>query len=487
MFHRVGIDLGGAELAGQPTDERIAAVRAGGDDPHLLALFYQYGRYLLIAGSRPDSPLPTNLQGLWNDNLACKMGWTCDFHLDINMQQNYWPAETGNLTECNEPLFRLIESLREPGRRTARKIYGADGWVCHVFTNAWGYTAPGWGLGWGLHPTGGIWIASHLWEHYLFTGDKEFLESRAYPVLKEAAEFFLDYMVEHPRHGWLVTGPAVSPENTFLTPDGGRCAESMGPACDSVLVRDLYDSCIKASSVLGIDAELREKIEAARSKLPPLMIGKYGQLQEWLEDHEEADPAHRHTSHLIALCPSAQITPGKTPQLAKAARVTLERRLSQENWEDVEWSRANLINFFARLEDAEAAHGHLLGLLREDTDDNLLTFSRGGIAGAQQNIFVVDGNSAGTAGLGEMLLQSHAGEIHLLPALPQSWPEGSIQGVRARGGIEVDIEWRGGRLSSATLLSDSVTTCQVRYGSTTVSVRLEPGKHHRLDPALNAI
>ena len=308
LYQRVAIRLGSSAVASRPTDERLAAVRGGTSDPQLSALFVQYSRYLLIAGSREDSPLPLNLEGIWNDNLACNMGWTCDFHLDINTQQNYWHAESANLSECHQPLFKLIESIRAAGRKTATQMYGAPGWVCHVFTNAWGYTAPGWGLGWGLHPTGGIWLASHMWEHYLYTGDRDFLAHRAYPVLKEAAEFFLNYMVEHPKYGCLVTGPAVSPENAFRTPEGEACSESMGPTCDRVLVHDLFTSCLEASRILGIDANLRTRIRSALAKLPPLKVGRHGQLQEWLEDFEDAIPNHRHTTHLVALNPRRRPT-----------------------------------------------------------------------------------------------------------------------------------------------------------------------------------
>jgi alpha-L-fucosidase 2 len=463
IFRRVALDLGPSPAAQLPTDQRLARMRGGADDPDLVAQFFQYGRYLLIAGSRVDSPLPTNLQGIWNDNLACNMGWTCDFHLDINTQQNYWPAEVCNLSECHEPLFRFIESLREPGRRTAKTVYGARGWVCHTITNPWGYTSPGWWTTWGMHPTAGIWIGSHLWERYRFTGDREFLQQHAYPTLKEAAEFFLDYMVEDPKHGWLVTGPSSSPENTFVTPNGqGHCSECMGPTCDIVLVRDLFSSCIQASRTLGVDDDFRSTLERALAKLPPLRVGKHGQLMEWLEDFDEAVPNHRHTSHLIALFPSNQITPRATPDLAQAARVTLQRRLSRPDWEDVEWSRGNLINFYARLGDSEEAHRHLLGLLREDTDANLLTFSRGGIAGAPTNIFCVDGNSAGTAGIAEMLLQSHGESIELLPALPKAWPNGSLKGLKVRGNISVDLEWKDGKTSKFTLRASHPQPVKVR-------------------------
>ncbi len=480
LFGRVALDLGG-DRSGQPTDARLAAVQAGADDPGLCTLFFHYARYVLIAGSRADSPLPLNLQGIWNDDAACKMAWTNDFHFDINTQQSYWPAEVCNLGECAAPLFRLIESLREPGRRTARLLYGARGWVCHVYTNAWGFTAPGWGSPWGLHPTGGIWVASHLWEHFLFTRDTAFLAGEAYPILREAAQFFLDYLVEHPRHGFLVSGPAISPENAFLTPAGSPAGESMGPTCDQVLIADLFASCIEASRVLGVDAEFRADLAAAAARLAPLAIGKYGQLREWLEDFEEAIPNHRHTSHLIALHPGSRITPRATPEWAQAARVSIERRLGRPDWEDVEWSRANLINYYARLGDGEAAHLHLLGLLRESTALNLLTFSRSGIAGAGQAIFAVDGNLAGCAGMVEMLVQSHAGEIHLLPALPRAWPVGYARGLRCRGGLEIDLAWEAGALTSATLRCIVDATCTVRYQDRSVLLRMKAGDTIRLD------
>jgi len=485
LFRRVSMDLGSnpaAEL--KPTDERRKSVQAGEIDPGLSALFFQYGRYLTIAGSRVNSPLPLALQGIWNDGLASSMGWTDDFHLDINTQQNYWVAEVGNLSECQSPLFDFVEGLRIAGRSTARTMYGAPGWVAHVVTNPWGYTAPGWGLGWGMFPTGGVWLALQLWEHYRFTGDRQFLRERLYPVYKEAAEFFLAYMVEHPAHGWLVTGPGDSPENTFLTPDGKRCSESMGPTCDRVLVFALLSACIETCTTLGIDQEFRTKAQTALDRLPPLQIGKHGQVQEWLEDFDEAEPGHRHTCHLIALYPEHQISPVTTPALAKAARVTIERRIHQPNWEDSEWSRANLVNYYARLLDGDAAHQHLVGLLSKAAEDSLLTYSRGGVAGAEGNIFSLDGNTAGAAGIAEMLLQSQAGEIHLLPALPSAWPHGSVRGLCARGGVEVSLSWTRGKLTSAALKSTRAGTHRVRYGTSVAQCTLRPGHEVVLQPSL---
>jgi alpha-L-fucosidase 2 len=481
LFRRVQIDLGSrAEAKRIPTDQRRRSLEAGASDPGLCALFFQYGRYLTIAGSRANSPLPLALQGIWNDGLASSMGWTDDFHLDINTEQNYWLAEVGNLTESQLPLFALIEQMQSSGRRTAQSLYGVHGWVSHVVTNPWGYTAPGWGLGWGIFVTSGIWISLQMWEHFRFTQDIEFLRERVYPVFKEAAEFFMAYMVEHPKHGWLVTGPSDSPENWFRTPAGAECSESMGPTCDRVLVYALFSICLEIQARLSIDSSFGSELRRAREKLSPLQIGRYGQLQEWLEDFEEAQPNHRHTSHLIALYPENQISPEKTPALASAARVTLERRINQPNWEDTEWSRANLVNYYARLWDGEAAHHHLVGLIAKATEDNLLTYSRGGVAGAAQNIFAIDGNTAGAAGLAEMLLQSQDDFLHLLPALPAEWSDGRVSGLCARGGFQVDMRWRSSRLISAAISSKLGGTCNVRYEKTVLPIRVERGREVRL-------
>ncbi|HEX3437278.1 MAG TPA: glycoside hydrolase family 95 protein [Pseudacidobacterium sp.] len=484
LYRRVVLDLGNtdASLRMKPTDERRKQMAAGTADPELLALFFQYGRYLTIAGSRADSPLPLALQGIWNDGLASSMGWTDDFHLDINTQQNYWAAEVCNLGECQLPLFRLIEGLRVSGRTTAREMYGAPGWVTHTVTNTWGYTAPGWGIGWGLYVTAGIWISLQLWQHYIFHPDTEFLDTSVYPALREAAEFFLAYMVPEPKHGWLVTGPSDSPENWYKTPSGDQAAESMGNTCDRAFVYALFSMCIQSSETLNVDPDFREKLKGARAKLPPFQIGRYGRLQEWLEDFEDASPNHRHTSHLVALYPLSEISPRRTPELARAAEVTIERRIHAANWEQSEWGRANLAAYYARLLKGDAAHDALTGLVTQAADDNLLTYSSSGVAGADQNIFAIDGNTAGTAALAEMLLQSQDNEIVLLPALPSAWPEGSVRGLCARGGYEVNMYWSNGRLRSASILSQMGGSIPVRYGERMTTIHLRAGQTARLNP-----
>jgi alpha-L-fucosidase 2 len=473
LFRRVHFDLGSQPgPSDTPIDVRRKALEKGANDPALCALFFQYGRYLTIAGSRESSPLPLALQGIWNDGLASSMGWTDDFHLDINTQQNYWAAEVCNLSECQTPLFNFIEGLRQFGSTTAKSMYGAPGWVTHTVTNPWGYTAPGGGLGWGLFPTAGAWIALQMWEHYRFTGDTAFLRKSLYPVYRDAAAFFLSYLVEHPEHKWLVTGPSVSPENWFITPSGGRCSESMGPTCDRVLVYALFSACIEASLVLNVDEDLRGKLERARASLPPFQIGRHGQLQEWLEDFQEAIPNHRHTSHLLSLYPENQISLDATPALARAAEVTIERRLASPDWEATEWGRGNFMGYYARLRKGDQAHQHLIGLLTNAADDNLLTYSQAGVAGAADNIFAIDGNTSGSAGIAEMLLQSQGPEIHLLPALPSAWPDGQVKGLCARGGFQVEMRWSEGKLRSAALTHPSGASCTVRYGGKTLKVNV---------------
>ncbi|MDU1890349.1 MAG: glycoside hydrolase family 95 protein [Dysgonomonas sp.] len=452
LFDRVELSLGNDDNNKLPTDVRWANVKEGKKDTALDALFFQYGRYLLIASSRENSPLPANLQGLWNDNLACNMGWNCDYHLDINTQQNYWPANITNLHECNKPLFDYIKDLSVHGEKTAQKVYGSPGWVAHTVANVWGYTAPGASVNWGLFPTASCWIASHLWEHYRYTQDKEFLKNVAYPILKKNATFFLDYMVEDPNIGYLMSGPSTSPENTFLY-NGMHMSISMMPTCDKVLITEIYNACIQSSEILGIDKELKVKLELALSKFPPFKIGKNGGLQEWFEDYDEAHPNHRHTTHLLSLYPYSQITLEKTPQLAKAAQKTLQLRESAEGWEDVEWSRANLICNHARLKDASEAYRSVKLLQKDFTRENLLSISPKGIAGAPYDIFILDGNTAATAGIAEMLLQAHEDYIEFLPALPDEWSFGSFKGLCVPGGAEVSLDWENKKVKQAEVIA----------------------------------
>jgi alpha-L-fucosidase 2 len=465
LYQRMSLRLGQPSIVNSetPTNLRRQALMHGAADRDLEALFFQYGRYLTIAGSRADSPLPLALQGIWNDGLAASMGWTDDFHLDINTQQNYWTAEVCNLAECQTPLFSFLERLQKHGASTAREMYGAKGWVAHTITNPWGYTAPGGGQGWGLHVTAGVWIALQMWQHYEFTLDETFLRTRCYPLFKDASAFFMDYLVAEPKHGWLVTGPSDSPENWYKAPDGRNAAESMGPTVDRVFVFALLSICISASEKLGADDDLRQRWSEALSKLPPLQIGKYGQVQEWLEDFEEAIPNHRHTSHLTALYPENQINVRSTPELAKAAEVTIRRRADAPDWEQTEWGRANFIAFYARLLQGEKAHRYVLDLIAHAADDNLLSYSAAGVAGAEQNIFALDGNTGGTAAMAEMLLQSQGGEIEFLPALPSAWSEGAVRGLCARGGYEVDIAWSEGALVSAKVRARFEGPLRLRY------------------------
>jgi alpha-L-fucosidase 2 len=474
LMGRVSIDLGDpVEL---PTDVRRERLAQGERDDDLIALYFQYGRYLTVAGSRADSPLPLALQGVWNDGLASSSGWTDDFHLDINTQQNYWAAEPANLAECHAPLFRFLRRLADAGRDTAERMYGAEGWVAHTVTNAWGYTAPGSGMGWGLNVTGGAWIALQLWEHYEYQPDEEFLREQAYPVLREAALFLLSYLVPEPGHGWLVAGPAESPENWYLAPDGAQCSIAMGNTADRVFAEAILRICGRAAAVLGVDPDLRTRVAAARRQLSPFRIGRHGQLQEWLEDFEEADPAHRHTAHLCAVFPERQITPRGTPQLARAAEVTLDRRQRAPGWEQTEWVEANFAAFYARLLDGDRALAHLTRLITDASEANLLSYSAGGIAGAPQNIYSFDGNSGGTGAIAEMLLQSDGEEIELLPALPSAWRDGSVRGLRARGGFAVDLTWRAGRLHEARIRSTSAAgaAARIRYRDAVTDVTWQP-------------
>lgn len=478
LMGRVSLDLGTTSVDQRelPTDVRRTHFAAGATDPELEALYFSYGRYLTMAGSREDSPLPLALQGLWNDGLASSASWTNDFHLDVNTQQNYWAAEPANLAECQEPLIRLVEGLSRSGRTTAAAMYGAPGWVAHTVTNAWGYSAPGTGLGWGMNVTGGAWIALQLWEHYEYGRDERFLRERAYPVFRGAAEFFLSYLVPEPEHGWLVAGPSDSPENWYLSPAGDKCSVAMGNTVDRVFIDAVLRICAEAAETLDLDPELRDRIARARAAMPPLRIGRWGQLQEWLHDFDEAVPNHRHTSHLGALYPERQIGPRTTPELARAAEVTIERRCAAEGWEQVEWVEANFTVYYARLLKGDLALRHYRRLIGDTSEANLMSYSAAGVAGAEANIYSFDGNAGGTAGVAEMLLQSGDGELELLPALPSQWHDGSVRGLRARDGLTVDISWHGGRLVRARVHASTPVKARIRYGDEVMAVSLDTGE-----------
>jgi alpha-L-fucosidase 2 len=494
LFRRVTLDLGTSPAAALPTDRRISGFTREGD-PALVALYYQFGRYLLLASSRQGCQ-PANLQGIWNQELwpSWSSKWTCN----INVEMNYWAAETGNLPECHEPLFDLIDDLRVAGQKTAKESYGCRGFVVHHNTDLWRGTAPVDGF-WGIWPMGGVWLVQHLWEHYAFSGDREFLRQRAYPAMKESALFVLDFLTQAPPGtafpGALVTNPSYSPENAYKLAQEGNGCFTYAATMDLQLIGDLFDRCISASEILGVDREFRDQLEAARRRLPPLQIGTQGQLQEWIGDWDIEAPerGHRHLSHLYAMMPGQSITPYETPKLAAAVRTSLELRGDG----GMGWSKAWKVGLWARLGEGDQALSMLVGLIRESTLPSLLD---------NGPPFQIDGNFGGCAGIGEMVLQSRAaGEvtyddatgnirsgsgseasIELLPAVPGAWPTGKLTGLCARGGFEVDCAWSNGRLTEVTIRSKKGGPCRVCYRDKAITLDTRAGKSYRLNGELKS-
>jgi alpha-L-fucosidase 2 len=471
LFSRVQLRLG-EDHSAESTDHRIKSF-ADNDDPSLLALYFEFGRYLLISSSRPGGQ-PANLQGIWNEDLL--PAWSSKMTTNINLEMNYWQADAGDLWETQEPLWSLIRDLRVTGTDTARTHYHSKGWVLHHNTDLWRATTPVDGP-WGIWPTGGIWLANQMWDHYEFSGDREFLRREAYPAMKEAAQFALGILVEAPAGtpfaGRLVTNPSTSPENRYVL-DGKPQSLTYAPTMDIELIRELFENCRRAAEILETDAELRSELDKAAKRLPPLQIGKRGQLQEWIEDYAETEPQHRHVSHLYSLYPGHDISLKSTPEFAAAAKKSLELRDDGGTG----WSTVWRVALWARLQNPEHAYNNLKILITTSTLPNMFDLCPP---------FQIDGNLGGPAAITEMLVQSTADEISVLPALPKQWPSGSLKGVRVRGGGKVDITWKEGRLTELRLQCNHAIKYRISYGGNSAEVQIQPGKPTVLGSSLHGI
>jgi len=474
FFNRVNFTLTDDNLLDTlPTDKRLDRFRTGADDPGLITTYFQYGRYLLMGSSRKPAQLPANLQGIWNKDMWAP--WQSDYHTNINLQMNYWPAEVCNLSETFGPVTDFMEEITIPGSITAKKVYGSKGWTMHHTTDVFGKTSVLDGVYWGMFPLGGAWMTLHLWEHFQFTNDTAYLRERAYPIIKGSAEFIQTFLFED-EEGYLVTAPSYSPENSYIDPISKKEFKlTYAPTMDIQIIREVLTNCRKAAKILNIDKAFSEELQKTMDKLPPVRIASNGTIMEWIKEYEEFEPGHRHISHLFGLHPGTQITP-ETPELYAAARKTLERRLANGGGH-TGWSRAWIINFYARLLDGEESYKHLRALLEKSTLPNLFD---------THPPFQIDGNFGGTAGIAEMLLQSHNGVIRILPALPVAWPTGSIKGLKARGNFMVDIEWENGKLKILKVVSNSGGPVTIDYKGNKIQKDTKPGQVMNFNGMLEA-